>query len=447
MIKVVFLAVVLVFFIGIIKSTGVNRLCWFILGFLFCSSNIVILSNPYVPAHRLLVFGLLLSELIRYESFVKSWRNFPLKSSLIVFSVLILAVGLFDQRLSIFLKFYRPFYNIIESFFIVFLCYNSIKSELDLKVLLKIILLSSVVMTLFGFYNYITISNPYDGLISKAFDVVSSFDVYKLRVSEGDRFRINSFTAHPITYGFVVAMLLLIFLADISNNLIKNKKTFILVSLLLFVNLLMTNSRTPLVAFIAGLLLFIILKFDLRKKIKYFLISFFFGFLFYSTIPFVQDKVDSVIDIAVTGGEKEEGSNVEMRMVQLAASYTYFIQSPIYGNGFGFIQEDLGWGSSEDRVYDSDLRGFESWFFVLLIESGILGIIANLLLVIGLVMYFLRNLKKTRLYSSLGLSITVMFVVFSLSTGNLGSWMISMTGLGILIKLIELQRINICPIK
>jgi O-antigen ligase len=302
-------------------------------------------------------------------------------------------------------------------------------------------------MSVYGIYNYVTASNPYDSLISNAFDVNSSFDVYKLRGSEGDRFRINSFTAHPITYGFVVGVLLLIFLADISNSAMKNKRIFIFVSVLLFINLLMTNSRTPLVAFTAGLLLFVTFKFNLRKKLKYLLITFFFGFLLYSMIPFIQDKVDSVIDIAETGGEKEEGSNVEMRVVQLAASYNYFIQSPIYGNGFGYIEEDLGWGDSEDRVYDDDLRGFESWFFVLLIESGILGIIANFLFVIGLVLYFFRNMKRSRLYASIGLSITVMFVLFSLSTGNLGSWMISMTSVGILIKLIELKRKNICLIK
>lgn len=435
--KLPLILLTLFFSFQIIRHKGRNRLFWFIAGFLFCSNRIIIVTSPYIPSHRLLVFSLMISELIRYRNFKHNWRKFPLKKSIIFVAIAYILIGLMDQRLSTFLKLYRPIYHTIETFFILFLAFASIENTKDLNWIIKRLTPLVIFIMLFGIFNFITKQNPYDQLISSAFSTESAFEVYKTRV--GDRFRINSFADHPITYGYICAVLATFYIFLPKRNHTIKRPLLISTVTLLIINLLFSNSRSPLLAFLLGVTLIITFVFNLKTKFKLMLLAIPLFILSYLTIPFINEKVDAITDVFLTGGENQEGSSMDMRYTQLAASYVLAMNNPIWGNGFAYIQEDLGW-NSEDKEYSSELRGFESYIFVLLIETGLIGIIANLSIFLIVISYLFKKKRENKRLSAIAIALVFMFLTFILATGTLNSWLISMTFIGILIKVLELEK-------
>lgn len=441
MTEVFFSLIAIIFFANIIRTTGVRRLCWFITGLLFFPNQIIVISYPVsIPFHRLLVYSLLISELINYRSFINNFRKFPLKKITIILYISHILTGVFDERLNVFLKFYRPTFNFIETYFIIFLSYVSINSKSDETKIIKTILSSSICLCLYGIYNYITESNPYDYLIN---DVYNSRSFFQQFLAHEGRFRINSFIFHPITYGYIISIFIILLLSTPKDFTTKYKNYYVVTFIMLLINLFLTNSRTPIFVLCFGFVLHTIL---INKTSKIFKIITNAGIvcsLIYTFFTPIREKMDSVIDIFETGGVKTAGSNVEMRTTQFALSYTIFLKKPVWGNGFGYITEDLGYSSeSDERTSDEELYGFESYIYKLLIEQGAFQIIIIIIFISVLLYYFYVNKRFDRKHSSLGTTFLLMFIIFSLATGVLGTWIISMTLIGIQIKLIESQKLN-----
>jgi hypothetical protein len=85
-------------------------------------------------------------------------------------------------------------------------------------------------------------------------------------------------------------------------------------------------------------------------------------------------------------------------------------------------------------MIDSELQGFESYLYLLLIEQGVIGLATNAAFFISLIMFFWKTRSYTKELSALGLSACLMFLTFILGTGPLNSWAITMSLLGITIK-------------
>jgi hypothetical protein len=121
----------------------------------------------------------------------------------------------------------------------------------------------------------------------------------------------------------------------------------------------MTNSRTPLISFLFGLVFFILLSLHLKLKIQIAILSILFCSALY-TIPSVRDKINNTIDIFQKGGSQVSGSSLKMREMQLQASFLLFEKKPVSGNGLYYIEENLGYSSNEDKSMSSyDLQGFK----------------------------------------------------------------------------------------
>src|SRR5699024_5633651 len=123
--------------------------------------------------------------------------------------IMLLLVGIFDSRLNIFLKFYRPISFYIENFLVVFLTYLYIKSEEDLLFVYRKILLFLTIMCIYGLSNYITQSNEYYSFIVSSYGG-RDFASDNMQVGSDVRFRISSVTWHAIYYGFVLSTSLLL---------------------------------------------------------------------------------------------------------------------------------------------------------------------------------------------------------------------------------------------
>lgn len=438
--KYIFLFVAVVFFFGIIKNKGIVRLIWFFVGILFFQDRIILFESPtLMNFSRFLIYSLLIAELTQPKKLYYELQHFPLIRPLTVIFIGMLCIGMLDDRHGVFLNLYRSTDEFIQTFFILFLCYVNFKRSSDWEKLIKFFLISAIILCIYGFLNYSIKANPLDSFISKTYNSFSYFDQYAL--SDG-RFRINSFVSHPIYYGYLSGILLL--LCFYSFFFKENLKKLCLITMpLIFINLILANSRTPMIAFVVGLFIFIVIALKTIVKIRLLTFGSLICLAIYN-IPLIQEKIDNSLDIFKTGGEKTEGSSLAMRTIQLNASYGEFLKKPFSGNGLYYIKENLSWSSNpENRIIDDDFQGFESYIYQLLIEQGLIGIITNAIFFISIIIYFLERRLVQKEFSALGLAIILMFLTFIIGTGTLNSWVISMGLIGILIKYLELKHIEL----
>lgn len=435
--KYLFVVCAIILFLGILKSKGTNRLLWFFTGIIFFQHRIVLFSSPTeMSFHRFLIFSLLIPEMLNTKKFFLDLKAFPIQKPIIIVFIGLLLTGILDIRHNLLLNIYRAIDMYIQTFFVIFLIYKNLKQSNDWNKLINFLRISAIILCVYGIYNFITKSNPYDNFISNSFNSLSSFEFYKNIFD--DRFRINSFVDHPIYYGYILAILfLLIFNALLTR---RPKAIDIVILSLIFFNLILTNSRTPLFAFLFGCVIYISTSLNPKMKLLISVISVIFLMGLYA-IPFIRDKMNNTIGIF----EKEEnqvgGSNLKMRQMQLLASYKLFSKKPISGNGLYYIEENLGYSSNEDKSTSADeLQGFESYIYILLIEQGLIGIITNFIFFGAIIFYFIKNRKISKEFTGLGLAIAIMFLTFSIATGTLGSWIITMGILGIIIKIVELLK-------
>ncbi|HTE25974.1 O-antigen ligase family protein [Flavitalea sp.] len=435
--KLFFLVAAIVFFWGILQSSGVKRLIWFFTGILFFSDRIMIIEFPTkMSFDRLLIYSLMFSEIVKSGKLIPKIKYYPLVSSMIIFLVGVLTIGVFDERIGLVLKIYRPLDYFVQTIFVSLLCYINITKTQDWEKLVKFLLVSSLIMGIYGIFNFFTLSNPLDHLITTLYRSVSPFDDY---AQGSGRFRINSFVSHPIYYGYLCGIFSL--LAFYSFFYLKQlKQLSIVVMLLATTNLILANSRTPLLAFAIGLIIFILLAFRTLAKIKMLIAIGFICCVIYN-IPIIHESVENTVDAFRVNGGNTSGSSLNMRTLQLQASYNEFLKNPIFGNGLYYIEEDLGWASTEqERTSDPDFEGFESYFYQLLIEQGSVGIFVTLIFIASIISYLFKKRVVDKQISAFGFSILCMFLVFSMGTGTLHSWIISMGLIGICSKYLELKQ-------
>ncbi|HVW15541.1 MAG TPA: O-antigen ligase family protein [Mucilaginibacter sp.] len=256
-----------------------------------------------------------------------------------------------------------------------------------------------------------------------------------------ERPRISSFAWHAIYYGFLLntGILLCAFFINVYSGGYGQKTKYVYLLILLLVNLVLVNSRTPLLALAFGFLVLFLWEFNLANKLRVGVLV----IVLFSSLVFIPKgrQIVSAAFSALTSTEQsyEEGSSLDMRIGQLQASYDLFKKKPVTGNGLYYIKETLGfsrdWNQSKS---DKDLYGFESYVYELLIEQGLLGIIGNIFLFASLFIFFIKNNisknRGTKKLSLLGIALLVAYLSFIIGTGDMGSFPVFMIVMGITIK-------------
>lgn len=424
-------------------------LLWVINGMLLLNASIIVIYEPQIGIWRWLIFSLLFAALFQSGRFNREFSSFPLKKVLIIAMLGTLVIALLDSRLSIFNKFYIPFREITEKYLLLFLGYFFIREKGDLANMSKPIFAVLIIISIYGLINYVSGVNPYfKWAIETFFTEVAGSDAHlqsKLNIldSSQNRFRAVSTFSHTFDYGYASSLLALFFFARYNIENLKHGRLLKVAFMFGLAGTVLCFSRIVLFAALFAFGILILFSTRLTKKIAIAFSVLIFGFAAYATIPAFQKTMDNTMDVFVTGGEEAGGSSIDMRLVQLAGAYWYFMQSPIIGNGYGYIEKELGWGERNKALLDSDMYGFESVVFVLLIEQGIIGLLYHLVLLFGLIRYFRLNLKSNKVLASLGLSIVSLFFLFAVGTGELSSWPLTMLFLGMIIKTIVLSNKNL----
>lgn len=401
-------------------QTGIKRLIFFICGITFIPFGIEV--APHLDAHRILILSFYLSICIHKKEF-KELKTIPGFRFIIIILITHLLTGFFDSRLSLFAGTYKSIIAFLETFGTIFFGYVSCHHRDDKKYITRFIRIFSLILALYSLFTFFVGYDFFNQTIPGTDSLTDS------------RHRISSFLSNSHLAGLAFSMYLLIILYD---NYIKNKNSLksILVYLL-FIALLLTMSRSSLLNFITGCL-FLYIPILLKSPHKKILITSFILIIIVCNqliYHILLQKFGAIFE--PTGSSDVSGSNLETRTVQLYYSWLLFLNHPWLGNGFQYFWEVI---KADGGSLSDYLAGAESYIFILLIERGLIQIIAISAYFIFLFSYFRKH--KNAEISTLAIAMLVAFLVNSILTGNGYKWTFCFPFLGMYIKSINFKYGN-----
>jgi len=296
----------------------------------------------------------------------------------------------------------------------------------------------TVLLTAAGLVNGILRFNPYIASLDSN-DIFDFANMYTHR----ERFRVSSLFANPFNYGYACLILNLIAIY-LKQTKIIGKRSFCIIFLGSIFGILSCNCRTVIVTYIIGVSVYLLLGTTLKKYAVYLLSFIIFYSLAYSSIPVVERRTDQLISTFVNVKDTHvEGSSLEARATQLAGAVHFFSKSPVVGNGYDYIGKGLGFYKQKISKQNRKMGGYESVVFELLIERGLIGIVAYLLFYGSILFYLMKNRKYDITLTASGISLLTVYLFFSIATGELLSVPVTLFFSGIIIRQIEIKKIEL----
>jgi|GEM_PF-736664 len=318
----------------------------------------------------------------------------PLTISLLLYLTSLLLVSLFSLYASSILMTYKL---IISDVVYPLIFWYFLKTQKDIKIVIRSYIFVFYIICIYGIIEFLLGHNPIlEWLALNTTSRVFVDHINDIRFGFG---RYSSFMFYPVSFGFVCAIFFsfILYYYKKYNNIILyiNKMNFYLLLILLFIGVVLSNSRATIVCFLIGLMHSV--NFSLLKNRK--------GLLIITIVlcigAFMYDYIFMVIEsIFIDKTDEIGGSSTNLRISQLTESLKYFMMSPIFGNGINYLTY------IQDENY-RELSGAESYWFILLIERGLVGIIAYLFMIKKLI--FLLGKK----HLSFSIIITLAWVVLT----------------------------------
>lgn len=371
----------------------------FLLFGLFLNQNISLIDIPGLPLLTLFT-GLLFCFMVIYFTIVKRNRlikqPFPFSKPFTFIGIsyilsMIFSIAGIGNTLSAVVK------VIVEQFFCVWLLWTVIQDRKDIRFLLKGLVIVFLFASCYGVYEYLLQSNPLgEYTLSLAGDSEKALD-FSYSADRFRGYRVKSIFNHAIGSGinFSIFILTILFFLKRRTNIFKVSPLHLIILVLSLACIIFSNSRGPLVFLIISMLS--IISFSEKKTYLGIFLMIILGIVFFNRIEPYVDNLISIFDSSVA--KNVGGSSLEMRIGQLLAAYTMFIDAPIFGLG---PKADLFYS---DQNVVARLLGIESIWFRIMIERGIIGIISYCYLMCHLIIKLGKRSKSIR-YISLALIIT-----------------------------------------
>ena len=305
-------------------------------------------------------------------------------------------------------------------FTIVF--YYMLNSKYSISLFVKYFIIVAYILMINGFLELIMGYNPLR-------EVIEANSGSRLWWSDNSvaRFgmpRITSFMPHSISFGFtctIFIVFLLFVIVECPQYIRWNTGSVYFLLALLFIGVILSNSRTSLLGLTGGIFLFINKKTFSGKRgiiiitgVGLFLL-FFQGYLqfMYDTI-FNENKVDV------------QGSTSELRDSQFSIALYYLLESPLLGMGYAF----------DITKYQTlkDVEGMESIWFILMYKHGLLGILTYSYLFI---FCFLKFIKLS--YYKYIISFLIMWLISITFSSQVG-YELSLYFLIIVIVILQIEK-------
>ena len=407
---------------------------------------LTLVNVPGIPLHRanyLIPASFLLSELHHIRLYIESfWKTTYLKCSILIVTISsVICVLTSPHLLTPFSEgfvFLRS--ELLLKYFAICYAFWAYSSETSIRQTLKLSLYCLIVLTFFGILNAISGSSYFVNELTKGMTNIHKGnvdfgDVYM----DSDRFRVLSMFKNPFDYGYICCAIFMLHLHCFHRR-IEKKLHFRIATICCLFGIVSCWCRIVWISFAIALSCYYLWTSKLNKMLAITFASILLIPLFYYTLPFVQERIDSITDIFIEDSETA-GSSMAMRMEQYNATLENIDEGKIaFGMGHGFFIIDLGWGDNE-RV-DERLQGLESVVFGYLLERGIVGLALWAAFYILIFSYLKQNRSNYKSITGLGVSFLVLYLIFAIGTGELLSVYPTMLLLGYVFKAIEYDKLR-----
>lgn len=399
---------------------------------------------PVIPLHYanfLIPLSFLISEYKHISFYFRQTKGTIIYRLLLLSILMCIMTIIFSPHLhNIRSLVYYVLGELFFKYFALLYSFWSFKDHESLKPTLKLTFYGMLVLTFFGFINYVTKTADFVNLMLSNVDY-NNIDGSNagMMFTEKQRFRVQSMFFLPFDYGYICILVLLLHIYGVILNLEKRNIFYIVLICCLF-GILTCGCRTILFCTIFGVVIFLLFAYKFTRFIRIFFLFLLLFIIAYSFIPFVNEKIDSIVTIFDKNSEVD-GSSLEMRKTQFYAVLFHIKDSLLFGRGYGYFNIDLGWGKGKDFLVDPDLFGLEGVTLSYLLEKGFVGLVLYLFFYISLFFYCLRYRSKSKLSSALGLAFLSTYFAFANMTGELNSVYPTLLLMGYVVKIIENSKV------
>lgn len=298
--------------------------------------------------------------------------------------------------------------------FLSFILWNMALKDLKTLIYLKwAIVISITISGIYGlFLTQMEGTNPYTVFLSVYFDKIDLTEVNlnrDSRLSFSTAAKINSTMVSPFSWSLQLCLLLTIFTTYHIKR--KLKANWFFIGLIGF-NILTAGVRTGIAALAIGFLYFL---FRIRnfKLILSTLLLLIIMSVVVQTNDDLSNLLASFTDVSGTNNSVK-GSSISMRLEQLVAAIDEIKGVELVGKGFGWTNYYLSTNQSHPI-----LLSFESLIFIVLCNSGIIGIFIWIIFFI-LLFRIQRNILKSKQDIFLMDTIIIVYSAYAVGTGEYG---------------------------
>lgn len=350
--------------------------------------NSFLLSILIIPKNACIIggikFNIVLLLLVTIITYIQKKKiliaNNPFYKSVLFYFVTTLFIIFFSREISLSNQISFLVKKWIEMFWLGLLSWNIFKTNHDYKRFIKKMYYCIIILSLYGIFEYIVKTNIYLDIFIKSFpDTIvdaSAFITEQRGILSG---RIRGTTEHPLDWGQRFTLLFMFFFI-IRKEFKKNK--FILLETLIFINIVLTGSRSSIIPIVIFLIYVTIHYYKKHlKKLLTIIITLFSCLLIFSN-SFKENETIKTIQAFIYFWDEEKsndvgikGSSVSMRIDQLEEA-TYAIGNNFYyGFGYGYVTN-----MEDDHYLKAFLFGFESIILKILVEQGIIGLFCYIIM-------------------------------------------------------------------
>lgn len=381
------------------------------------------LNVPFFKsAHLILVFFFLFSEYNHFYYLIKTTKKSPINYLLIIIVISVLVAILFSPHLQSFEGTWTFIKNeFLLKYFVLIYAFYAIKSKREWDNMIKITIIPMFILTWFGIINLTELRSSFVTEMMSNWDQLGSLsNLAGDTFIERSRYRVQAMFYNPFDYGYICMILFFVYLNAYIRKTI-GKLLFISLIICCWFGIIMCAARTVVFCAICGLIVYFLFSIKSKYSVRFVVFSFLFGVMAYSTIPIVNEKVNQVTTIfADREGNDVAGSNIEMRTIQMATVLSYIDDTPFFGRGVHFFYIDMGWSKGgKDGLKDSRFEGLEGVYLSYLLERGWIGYLLYLLFWFSILIYFILHMRTCTHYALCGITIWIVFFLFSHMTGEL----------------------------
>lgn len=407
-------------------SSKETKLILFIVSFL-CLNLFSLEFGPLSTVQNLLIIAYCLTErqsLINSFAILKKYKVFWIVVLMIIPSIVlnINSPHYHDIKgvIAIFI------YEIVLKYMMLWIGFSILSKHYNYKRIYRSAYYALIILTIFGVINTLHRSAPWiSWLGDQNYDAV--FD------NTNERFHARALFANSFNYGYMCLISITWFYYGYLKKIFNKNIWFQVLAMCVF-GILIHGSRTVLSCSFVFVMFILIAQSYREKRVLYLLGMVVSFILLYYFSPYVNERVDMLIDTFDPTNDIS-GSSLDMREMQYATVLNYIQGHQVFGRGYQFFYNDLGWGQfySGGRV-DADLRGLEGVHLNYLLERGIFGYTSYLLFYAILLIVLLRN-KGERTAKVLAISVLVIYLLFSHMTGELGTAPVALFFIGMLYRM------------